>query len=76
MESRIENRKNSIDRPMTLLNTIKEPIAGFSTSALFSAISWAEINEVLQFVSALLAIIVAVLTIRLTILRIKNEKRK
>lgn len=55
-------------------DTIKESVAGFTTSGVFLTISFADILQTLQVISAGLAIVVASLTAYLTVLKIRKEK--
>ena len=60
----------------TIADTTKESIAGLTTSTAFVAISFQNILNVLQLISVSLAIVVALLTAYLTIIKIHNEKQK
>ena len=57
-----------------VIDTIKQSLAGLGATTTLSVISLQDITEVLQLISVLAAIIVAVLTMYLTTLKIKNEK--
>lgn len=56
-------------------DTIKEPVAGITTSGVFLTISFADMLQILQIISAGLAIVVAILTAYLTVLKIRKEKK-
>lgn len=57
-----------------IADTIKEPVAGITASSAFLTISFADMLQILQIISAGLAIVVALLTAYLTVLKIKKEK--
>ncbi|MCQ2605374.1 MAG: hypothetical protein MJ204_02635 [Bacteroidales bacterium] len=56
--------------------TIKEPMLGIATTGAFLGISFQNVLEWLQLGSVVLSIIVALLTVYLTVLKIRNEKIK
>lgn len=59
-----------------IADTIKEPVAGITTSSVFLTISFADMLQTLQIISAGLAIVVALLTAYLTVLKIRKEKKE
>jgi len=61
---------------MRILSEIQKPISGLLLSTSGLVISLQDINEIAQCTAALLAIAVGVVTFRLTLLKIKNERNK
>jgi len=61
---------------MQFITQIKDQIVGFvgTSSALFLSLNG--ITQIAQCVAAIMAVVIAFLTIRLTILKLKNERLK
>ena len=57
-------------------DTIKTSVAGVTTSGVFLTISFVDLLQWIQIVSAVLSIGVAFLTAYLTILKIRKEKKE
>lgn len=60
----------------TVADTTKESIVGLTTSTAFLTISFQDILNIFQLISITLAIVVAILTAYLTVLKIRKEKQK
>lgn len=59
---------------MELMDTVKEPVVGLGASVGLSVISLADITAVLQLISVSGAVVVAILTAYLTVIKIRKEK--
>lgn len=59
---------------MELMDTVKEPVVGLGASVGLSVISLTDITAVLQLISVSGAVVVAILTAYLTVIKIRKEK--
>lgn len=61
---------------MHILGDIQKPIGGLLLSTGSLAVSMQDINTIAQCTAAILAVAVGIVTFRLTLLKIKNERNK